>query len=105
MQFFLDPIKIGGKTKRPGTFTPGFRSFFEQQAPTYSNFPVIIANFNSPMALVIWISRGHAMVQLKTVWQRATPSVSLTIWRRSAADSSRLSKMKRWAVTSAAGPR
>ena len=29
-----------------------------------SNLPVTMANFNSPMALVIWISRGQAIVQL-----------------------------------------
>ena len=64
-----------------------------------------MAALTSPMARVIWISRGQAMVQLKTVWQRATPLVSLTIFKRWAAASSLLSKMKRCAVTSAAGPR
>src|SRR5512143_529189 len=29
-----------------------------------SSFPVMIAIFSSPMAFVIWISRGQAMVQL-----------------------------------------
>jgi hypothetical protein len=32
--------------------------------------PVEIAILTSPIALVIWISRGQAMVQLKMVWQR-----------------------------------
>ncbi|GIK08164.1 MAG: hypothetical protein BroJett001_02300 [Chloroflexota bacterium] len=36
-------------------------------APDHSIFPVIVAIFNSPMAFVIWISRGQAMVQLKIV--------------------------------------
>jgi hypothetical protein len=34
------------------------------QPSGYSTFPVSVAIFNSPMALVIWISRGQAMVQL-----------------------------------------
>ena len=42
--------------------------------------------------------RGHASVQLKVVRQRHTPSTPLRISRRSAAPSSRLSKMKRGAL-------
>src|SRR5690606_16747467 len=36
--------------------------------------PYRIAFFTSPIARVIWISRGHASVQLKIVRQRQTPS-------------------------------
>src|SRR5215207_167473 len=36
----------------------------ELPSTAYSNFPVIDAIFNSPIALVIWISRGQAFVQL-----------------------------------------
>ena len=57
------------------------------------------------MALVIWMPRGQASVQLKVVRQRQTPSRSLRISSRSSAPSSRLSKMKRWALTMAAGPK
>src|SRR3981081_2327041 len=58
----------------------------------------------SSIAWVISMSRGHASVQLKTVRQRQTPLRVLRTARRSSAPSSRLSKMKRWAVTMAAGP-
>ena len=50
------------------------------------------------------MSRGQASTQLKIVRQRQTPSLSARISRRSSAASSRLSKMKRWALTIAAGP-
>ena len=36
----------------------------------YFKLPVAMATLTSPMARVIWISRGQARVQLKTVWQR-----------------------------------
>jgi hypothetical protein len=36
---------------------------------------VIVAIFNSPIATVTSISRGQAIVQLKTVWQRARPEI------------------------------
>src|ERR1700712_5925507 len=49
--------------------------------------------------------RGQASVQLKVVRQRHTPSFSLRISRRWVAPSSRLSKMNRWALTIAAGPK
>src|SRR4051794_30312254 len=66
--------------------------------------PVIRARLTSEMAWVTWMSRGQALVQLKTVRHRHTPSASLRISRRSAAPRSRESKMKRWALTIAAGP-
>src|SRR4051794_6070757 len=50
------------------------------------------------------MSRGQALVQLKTVRHRQTPSTSLRMSRRSAAARSRESKMKRWALMIAAGP-
>ncbi len=56
------------------------------------------------MAPVMLMPRGHASVQLKIVRQRHTPSASERISSRSAAPSSRESKMKRWAWTMAAGP-
>src|ERR1700682_1806271 len=56
------------------------------------------------MARVISISRGQASVQLKTVRQRQTPLRVFSTARRSWAPWSRLSKMKRWAFTIAAGP-
>ena len=49
--------------------------------------------------------RGQASVQLNVVRQRHTPSTSLRMSSRSAAPSSRLSKMKRCALTIAAGPK
>ena len=49
--------------------------------------------------------RGHASVQLKVVRQRHTPSLSLRMSRRTDAASSRESKMKRCALTIAAGPK
>ena len=66
--------------------------------------PVSMARFTSWMAWVTWMSRGQELVQLKTVRQRQTPSASLRISSRSAAARSRESKMKRWALTIAAGP-
>jgi hypothetical protein len=42
-----------------------------------------IAFFASSMALVMWISREHASVQLKMVRQRHTPSRSFRISNRS----------------------
>src|SRR5438093_1995604 len=56
------------------------------------------------MARVMLIPRGHASTQLKIVRQRHTPSASAMIWSRSSPAWSRLSKMKRWALTIAAGP-
>src|SRR2546421_5604152 len=50
------------------------------------------------------MSRGHASVQLKTVRQRQTPFLVFRTASRSSAASSRLSKMKRCALTIAAGP-
>jgi hypothetical protein len=46
---------------------------------------VIVAIFNAPIATVTSISHGQAIVQLKTVWQRARPEVSATISSHSAA--------------------
>ena len=43
-----------------------------------------MAALTSPIAWVISISRGQAMVQLKTVWQRYTPNWSFRMRRRSA---------------------
>src|ERR1700722_19241906 len=51
------------------------------------------------------IPRGQASVQLNVVRQRHTPSTSLRMSRRSAAASSRESKMNRCALTIAAGPK
>src|SRR5690606_16231318 len=48
---------------------------------------------------------GHASEQLKVVRQRHTPSLSLRMSRRTLAASSRESKMKRCALTIAAGPK
>ena len=56
------------------------------------------------MARVTLMSRGQASVQLKMVRQRQTPSRPFSTASRSAAPWSRLSKMKRCALTSAAGP-
>jgi hypothetical protein len=56
------------------------------------------------MALVIWMPRGQAPVQLKTLRHRQTPSTSFMISSRSPVPRSRESKMKRWALTIAAGP-
>ena len=58
----------------------------------------------SRMACVTLMPRGQASVQLKIVRHRHTPSLSARISRRSSAASSRESKMKRWALTMAAGP-
>src|SRR5699024_5472670 len=49
--------------------------------------------------------RGQASVQLKIVRQRQTPSLSLRISRRMSPPASRESKMKRCALTMAAGPK
>src|ERR1700710_1183634 len=57
------------------------------------------------MAWVTWMPRGHASVQLKVVRQRQTPSLSLRMSRRTCELSSRESKMKRCALTIAAGPK
>src|SRR5699024_2336912 len=59
----------------------------------------------SAMALVTSMPRGQASVQLKVVRQRHTPSLSLRISRRMSPPSSRESKMKRCALTIAAGPK
>ena len=64
-----------------------------------------MACLTSAIALVTWMPRGHASVQLKVVRQRHTPSLSLRMSRRMSAASSRESKMKRWAFTMAAGPK
>jgi len=52
--------QTGGGSDCPGLFFP----------LNYSRLPVAIANLTSPIAFVTWISRGHASVQLKIVWQR-----------------------------------
>jgi len=70
----------------------------------YSSLPLYITCFTSAMALVISMSRGQASVQLKAVLQRQTPLSSFNTSRRSEAAVSRLSKMKRCALTIAAGP-
>jgi hypothetical protein len=49
--------------------------------------------------------RGQASVQLKTVLQRQTPSLSFRISSRMSPASSRASKIKRCALTIAAGPK
>src|SRR5699024_1096678 len=67
--------------------------------------PVITACLTSAIALVTWMPRGHASVQLKVVRQRHTPSLEFRISRRCSPASSRESKMKRWALTIAAGPK
>ena len=64
----------------------------------------INARLTSWIALVTWMPRGQASVQLKVVRQRHTPSASDRISSRSSAPWSRESKMKRWALTIAAGP-
>ena len=61
--------------------------------------------FTSPIAFVTSMPRGQASVQLKVVRQRQTPSWSLRISRRCRPASSRESKMKRCALTIAAGPK
>ncbi len=63
-----------------------------------------MARETSRIARVMLIPRGHASTQLNVVRQRHTPSLSARISSRSAAASSRLSKMNRWALTIAAGP-
>src|ERR1700729_2032000 len=65
----------------------------------------INARLTSWIALVTSMPRGQDSVQLNVVRQRHTPSTSLRISRRSAAASSRLSKMNRCALTIAAGPK
>ena len=64
-----------------------------------------MARFTSAIALVTWMPRGHASVQLKVVRQRHTPSLSFRISRRMSPASSRESKMNRCALTMAAGPK
>src|SRR5699024_12773273 len=63
------------------------------------------ARLTSWIAWVTWMPRRHESVQLKVVRHRHTPSASLRISRRSAAPSSRESKMNRGALTIAAGPK
>src|SRR5699024_2539099 len=63
------------------------------------------ARLTSWMALVTWMPWGQASVQLNVVRQRHTPSVSLRMSSRASAPWSRESKMNRWAVTIAAGPK
>ena len=63
------------------------------------------ACLTSAMALVTSMPRGQASEQLKVVRQRQTPSLSLRMSRRTLAPSSRESKMKRCALTIAAGPK
>ena len=63
-----------------------------------------IAAETSRIARVMLMPRGQASTQLKIVRQRHTPSSSARISSRSSAPSSRESKMKRWALTIAAGP-
>src|SRR4051812_3308835 len=63
-----------------------------------------IAALTSRIAWVMWMPRGQASVQLKIVRHRHTPSLSARISSRSSPPSSRESKMKRWALTIAAGP-
>ena len=58
----------------------------------------------SAIAFVTSMPRGQASEQLKVVRQRQTPSLSLRISSRCSPASSRESKMKRWALTIAAGP-
>src|SRR5262249_44480874 len=66
---------------------------------------VISARFTSWIAFVTSIARGHPSVQLNVVRQRHTPSLSFRISRRCSPASSRESKMKRCALTIAAGPK
>src|SRR3954464_7302504 len=63
------------------------------------------ARLTSWIALVTWMPRGQASVQLKVVRQRHTPSASLRMSSRSSDPSSRESKMNRCAFTIAAGPK
>ena len=65
----------------------------------------ISARLTSWIAWVTWMPRGQDSVQLNVVRQRHTPSTSLRMSSRSAAPSSRLSKMNRCALTIAAGPK
>src|SRR5215471_4184381 len=65
----------------------------------------MVARLTSWIALVTSMPRGQDSVQLNVVRHRHTPSTSLRMSRRSAAASSRLSKMKRCALTIAAGPK
>src|SRR6476619_8313306 len=64
-----------------------------------------MACLTSAMACVTWMPRGQASEQLKVVRQRHTPSLSLRISRRLSPASPRQSKMKRCALTIAAGPK
>ena len=64
----------------------------------------MMARLTSWMALVTWIPRGQASVQLNVVLHRNTPLRSARVSRRSRAPWSRESKMNRWALTMAAGP-
>src|SRR6476660_1578367 len=66
--------------------------------------PVSMARLAAWIASVTLMSGGLALVQLKTVRHRQTPSASLRISSRSAAPRSRESKMNRCALTIAAGP-
>src|SRR5690606_37082467 len=70
-----------------------------------SGLPRSTACFTSAIAFVTSMPRGHASEQLKVVRQRHTPSLSLRMSRRTDAASSRESKMKRCALTIAAGPK
>src|SRR3989441_9603385 len=63
-----------------------------------------IARFTCSIRSVTGIPRGQASEQLKMVRQRHTPSRLPRSAMRSAAPWSRLSKMKRWALTIEAGP-
>src|SRR6266699_593863 len=66
--------------------------------------PYTIARFTCSIRSVTGIPRGQASAQLKIVRQRHTPLCCPRIPRRSAPPWSRLSKMKRWALTMEAGP-
>jgi len=62
---FLCPVS-GGLSSLPDVLY-GWLSRSCAACGSYSTFPVMIDIFNSPIALVIWMSRGQAIVQLNTV--------------------------------------
>src|SRR5687767_13789913 len=74
------------------------------QDPRHRSPALPISCVTSRIAFVILIPRGQASTQLNVVRQRQTPSGSAMISSRSCFALSRVSTMKRWALTIAAGP-
>src|SRR5690606_35994571 len=101
------PGTPGRDRTTPAREDPGGRrceGAFPRERPGQTR-PVITACLTSAIALVTSMPRGHASVQLKVVRQRQTPSLEFRISSRCSPASSRESKMKRWALTIAAGPK